>query len=442
MNRRCSKLAESLVVVMLGACFATTGGPHAGAADPSESIRKDIAGGVVDRYGGRTDLKHEATGFFRIDSVGRRTMLLTPEGHAYFALGANHVTRYMREQSDRLGWLTRFNGDVDRAWDGMFARMNDLGLNAGEAYAPISERTKRRLPYLANLTFPVPSKFAFDIFDNAVVETFERSITRQSASIAEDPMVIGIVFADLPVWDERRVRFFESLPFESPGRVELDAFRRDGKTDDQFLAHVADRFYRVLRRSCRRGAPNHLMFGERFRLRGAPDEVIAAVGPHIDALCTQALILSPHRPPEWQVFDAARYRHEHRLAGKPMVMVDWASPFSITETFRTERGEIREETMASEQAARWLEACTAEPYMLGIFKCQLLGLHANDRWFDGRARRTYFRDDGTDFPVRTEITRQAHRRVLDRVYRTAGDPRPDAAADAEMHDASLRPLPP
>lgn len=52
-------------------------------------------------------------------------------------------------------------------------------------------------------------------------------------------------------------------------------------------------------------------------------------------------------------------------------------------------------------------------------KCQLIGLHGNDRWFDGKSRRTYLKDNGTRFKHRTEITRQAHEKAFTAAYQQA-----------------------
>lgn len=232
-------------------------------------------------------------------------------------------------------------------------------------------------------------------------------------------MVLGIAFADLPVWDKRRVAFYEQLGESSPGSKQLAKFRRVGKSDEEFLGHVADKLYLSLKQACREGAPNHLFFGERHRLRGTHDAVLRSVGKHVDVFCTQALILSPQRPPEWQVFQSERYDYEQKLTSKPMMIIDWAAPFSLTESMTTDRGTLRSEQQAAEEAAKWLVDAMKRPYMIGVFKCQLIGLHGNDRWFDGKSRRTYLKDDGTKFKHRTEITRQAHELALKIAYQKA-----------------------
>jgi hypothetical protein len=177
-----------------------------------------------------------------------------------------------------------------------------------------------------------------------------------------------------------------------------------------------------MRQAVKAGAPNHLFLGERFVLRQVPAPVLAAVGANVDVFCTQSLILSPQRPPEWQTFQPEGYRRDHQLtAQKPMIIIDWAAPFSLDDTYATDRGEVRDERTASEDAARFLTQALQEDYIVGVFKCQLGGTHGNDRWFPaGRMKRTYLRDDGTPFPVRTARTARAHGEALAAVRQRLG----------------------
>lgn len=366
-----------------------------------------------DRFGGLHAIESEATGWFRVEKINGRWLFITPDGHGYLPLGANHVGKFLDQQAEETGFFDRAGETRGAAVEALIEAMRDLGLNAGEAYAPIMPEIKDRMPWVANLHYPFPSKFAFDAFAPEIHARIEKSFATQAGEFRGNPFVLGMACADLPVWDERRVKFYESLPPEAPGAAALREFREAGRTDEQFLAHVADTLYRVLRSAAKKASPEHLFFGERFYLRSAPDEVIASVGKHVDVFCTQALILSPRRPPEWQEFQAEGYDHEHRLIGeKPMMVIDWAAPFSLGASFRTERGEIRDEATAAQDAADWLVAAMERPYLVGVFKCQLIGTHGNDRWFEGKARRTYYQDDGTAFVHRTAITRAAHQEAL------------------------------
>ena len=387
----------------------------------------------TDRYGGNLAIETAATGFFRVEKIGGRWLFVTPEGHGMLALGANHVGKFLDRQANELGLLDRFGGDRAAAAAFLSEQMREMQLTAGEAYHPHAPELQTRWPWIANVRFPFSSKFAFDVFDPAVRAKIAESLMMQCEPFREDPFVIGVALPDLPEWGERRLAYFRGLPPDSPGGRAWAAAQAEGLSDGAFLGRVAEVEYRHLREAMSAAAPNHLFLGERFNLRTPPEEVIAAVGPFIDVFCTQALILSPQRPPEWQRFQAERYEYESRLAGegdlKPTVIIDWAAPFSLAETFRHDRGEIRNERQAAVDAADWLVEALEQPQIVGVFKCQLIGLHANDRWFDGRSRRTYLTDDGQPFAFRTAITRQAHIDALDRGYGMVE--RPAAAAGVQ-----------
>ena len=113
--------------------------------------------------------------------------------------------------------------------------------------------------------------------------------------------------------------------------------------------------------------------------------------------------------------------HVHKLTGKPIIVDDWVASFSLGEPFdtKTECGIFFDEQRATEQASEWLVSAFEQPHIIAVFKCTLIGLHDADRRFGGKSRRTYFRDDGTPFPVRTEMMKKANRDALRAAYAPA-----------------------
>ncbi|MBM3741018.1 MAG: hypothetical protein FJW39_35225 [Acidobacteria bacterium] len=408
---------------------------------------------AYDQYGGYSAVTRKATGWFRLERTGDRWTFITPEGHPYVALGANHAGKFLQDPKQNHEILERFGGSREKAEAAIAQAIRDLKLNAGEAYAPLLDSLKPRFPRIEDVSFPRNEKFRFDVFDPKVREEIRRHVGAKCRAFADDPWVLGVGFADQPVWNVRRMDYFRSLPATAPGKqryvewlreryrdvkalnaaygtnlgaladalapfqagTDLPAVRRD---DPEFLAIAADSLYGLLRETVRENTPHHLFFGEKFMLRLYPDAVLKAIGRHVDVFLTQALILSPQRPPEWQVFQPAGYRREFELTGgKPMIVVDWASPFSLDQTYETERGTVKNERAASEDSARWIDAALREPYMAGVFMCQLIGVHGNDRWFPtGRMKRTYLRDDGTPFAARAAKVGAAHTSALKRIY--------------------------
>ena len=61
-----------------------------------------------DQYGGCTDIKFEATGFFRLEKADR-WWLVTPEGNAYLSFGLNHAERkWLYKDYNKDYWIKSF----------------------------------------------------------------------------------------------------------------------------------------------------------------------------------------------------------------------------------------------------------------------------------------------------------------------------------------------
>ncbi|HUT90178.1 MAG TPA: hypothetical protein VMY37_11820 [Thermoguttaceae bacterium] len=382
---------------------------------------------LLDRFGGFIPIEREVAGFFRVEQVNGRWIFITPEGHGYLALGANHVGKFVQNQSAEL--MKRFDGDREKAGAALTQAIRDLGLNAGEAYAPYWPKRKTQMPWVANISYPYSGKsgklqwryrtFQFDVFDPAWQPKLRTHVLKQCREFATDPFVLGVAFVDQPLWGRARVEYFRNLPESAPGRQRLREHQQAGRSDEEFLALVADTLYAQLKAAVREGAPHHLFFGERFVLRQPPDAVLRAVGKHVDVFCTQALIPSRHRPPEWQAFQPDGWDHEYKLTGKPVLVIDWAAPFSLGEGFESQHGRLKTEADDAEDSAEWLSAALTHPGIVNVFRCQLVGTHVNDHWFEGRAKRTYLRDDGTPFPIMAARVSEANRAALEAAYEKA-----------------------
>ena len=369
-----------------------------------------------DKYGGFKKVKFEKTGWFYASQTDKRHFFVTPEGNAYTAIGANHISKFLKRDGSEE-FIQNYGGSIKQACSAMRDKIADLNLNAGEAYGADFKEFKD-MPYIANIHYPFGGKFAFDVFNEQTMQKFADSFTEQAKEFAEDKYILGITLIDLPIWDHRRVKYYQKLPDSAPGKQAYLKAKKGGKSDDEFLGLVADKFYSMARAAVKKGAPNHMFFGERYVLRMYPDEVIKVVGKYVDVFCTQALILSPQRPPEWQYFQEEVYDHEYKLTGKPMIIIDWAAPFSRQKSFIHKSFNVKGEKEAADDASVWLKSAFAKPYIIGVFKCQLIGVHGNDLKFPkDSTKRTYYKDDGRSFKYRTKKTAATHKEILENIYR-------------------------
>lgn len=372
---------------------------------------------LYDRFGGFTGIQREATGFFRVEQVDGRWMFITPEGHGYVALGVNHIDIFLKDQAGAM--LQRLGGDQKKVEQSLFQSVRDLGFNAGGAYGSEKSQFPPGLPWVASLRYPGGEKFKMDVFDPAWQAQLRETVVRQCKGFSNDPFVLGVSFIDIPHYRNFRIHYFQTLPESAPGRKRYEDAKQAGLSDEEFMGLVADTLYGQLKAAVREGAPHHLFFGEKFQLRDAPDPVLKAVGKHVDVFCTQALVRSEQRPPEWQTFQKEAFDHEFKLTGKPMLIIDWSSPFSFGEAFECSAGLVKPEAEAAADRAKWLADAFEQPYLIGVFRCFLIGLHPNDKMLEGRGRRSCLSDDGTPFPVITESTGVANRSVLLRIYANA-----------------------
>jgi hypothetical protein len=409
-----------------------------------------------DQYGGDTRTKRKATGYFRVEQIKQRWFFIAPDGHPFIALGANHVGLYWQNQAAEMGLFARHNNDRAAASEALYQSIRELGLNAGDAYQSVAAY-QRRLPFIQPFEYLETKGEHLDVFDAAMRQRIIAHVTARARAIADNPWGIGLVGPDLPVWDSRRVNRFREAEPESAGRQRYAAFLRERHgdiakvnaiyatkfasfaelaaapkltfetkateakaADEAFAALLAKQLFRIARAAVKAGAPHHLYLGERTQLRSVPDAVLKVMGKYVDVFCTQAIIRVPRAVPEWQVFQRDGYDHEFALVNKPMMIVDWAAPFSLGEPFDSAQGRIKAEAEATADAVQFLHDAFARPYLTGIFICQLIGTHPNDKnFFDLKAHRTYLRPDGTRYAVRSQRLRETNAAILQKLYAAA-----------------------
>jgi hypothetical protein len=410
----------------------------------------------LDRYGGDLRVQRKATGYFRVEQIHRRWYFITPEGYPFIALGANHVGDYLEQQSASMSLRARYSDDA-AATTGLLQSIRALGLNAGDAYQPIPAYA-RALPWIQPFEYLSQKGEFLDVFDPALRQRITDHVTAIARAAASNPWIIGLVGPDLPVWDATRVNRFRTAAPNSAGRQRYAAFLKQRHRGDiaqvnatyatkfasfaeleaapqltftsqtaaaqaadaAFAALIAEQLFATTRAAVKAGAPHHLYLGERTQLRSVPDAVLKVMGKYADVFCTQAIIRVPRRPPEWQTFQPAAYDHEFALVNKPMIIVDWAAPFSLGAPFASDYGSIKAEAEAADDASRFLHEAFARPYLTGIFICQLIGTHPNDeRFFGARARRSYLRPNGMNYDLRSARLKEANHALLQRLYAEA-----------------------
>ncbi|HPA18828.1 MAG TPA: hypothetical protein PLU30_13845 [Verrucomicrobiae bacterium] len=424
-------------------------------------------------YFGLPSLKSKATGFFRLAQTHGRHHLVTPDGHAYLALGINHLEALQQsaESGLRVGgdaaWLTFWNQTLRPQFDDW--NLTTLGYGAP---APL----KCRAPWFAAIPVAAIEKHRSDpkrdsrdgyhfpdVFDPAWASDVTGRITKAAAPLRDDPFVIGYFWTDTPTWDLIKTRALRGtewvsalreLPTTAPGRQAYATFLenryanrladlntiyglaltalaqiRDAdlaaiavgrhvvqEDDDAFLAQIARRFYDVVGKAQRQADPNHLVFGDRYLAGDAPGSVLKAAKPWIDAVAVQpGDRYLPLYPPSTQ-FPEAEIEVLHTITGKPVLICDHAISYPTTEQPRTIFEQMPDEASAAKATSDFLQAAFAKPYMLGYLRCQFIDRPAN---YGRGLRQGIVQNDGTPRDNLVRVHREGFAAALKRLSELA-----------------------
>lgn len=215
-------------------------------ANDDEAYYKSIALPVRDQYGGYMGTKKQfglnATGFFHIEKIGIRCVLVTPEGNAFFSIGVGGLFPYHdwlpndKETANIFEWMPQTNGKYKKAffnenkyfsfyaanwirkygsyntgeWKNIFAqRLKRWGFNTHNAYGGFSSTSNSaKIPMTIVIRVYggkkriIPVVDLFDIFDSESCELVEQEISKAVSPYVNEPMIIGYYFHNEPKFYE------------------------------------------------------------------------------------------------------------------------------------------------------------------------------------------------------------------------------------------------
>ncbi|MBI5772117.1 MAG: hypothetical protein HZA89_00050 [Verrucomicrobia bacterium] len=430
----------------------------------------------LDAFGGWTDVKGRATGWFHLESFNGRTLLVTPAGHGFVALGVNHLSAVKSHGAAEPDLFhTRYGGDWDKYAAEVLRYFDDWGLNTVDDSV---EPLRRARPYFAGRDFVQTAKYKRppgepgawefpDVFDAAVGARLERDVEAFCRQHRDDKNLIAYYWTDTPTWDVRKtrvfrqtdwvseirklaasaagkqrhtrflreqygddiarfnrayglkVRSFAELPGADFARVDLNRYEV-ARDDELFLGLIARQYYGIVGPAMRRHDPHHLVFGEKYLLGDIPPQVLAAAAPHIDAVAVQPGdgYIPIYTPGD--VFPRREFEELHALAGKPVMICDHQISFATERYPRSIWPYHQRENEADAAAAteRFMREAFACPYVVGYMRCQYIDRFADRR---GAVKLGLLRDDGTPYDKLVAATQRANAEIRHAV-RTAARP--------------------
>jgi len=375
----------------------------------------------LDRYGGCLAIQGEKTGWFHVEVIGSRWFFVTPEGHAFFSLGATHAVECM--QLDELNLFeTRYGKSEERLAEFFLGQFQEWGYNSsGYGALPTMEK---RIPYVAAIWTEGPRSHSAgeksrhtDIFDPAVQRRLRENVRKAAGRHIGNPYCLGYVFKDLPVWHpgpqrgESYCDFIRGLDAAAPGRKAYDAFvaacreRGVAAEDEDFLNRIANVYYACAVGELRAADPDHLVLGDRLMALPAwtPDSILVTAARHVDVLSFQPMGTKT-MPQEYidRVF---------QLTGKPVLLADTNTMTRRPEKDQPDTTEYERE--AGEHTMAYYLDAAASKFCIGIHRCTVRDYQP---WNPQYHRRGLLKADDSPYPILVDYTRRTNRRVFDSVY--------------------------
>jgi hypothetical protein len=277
---------------------------------------------LISKYGGFTETKAKATGFFRIEKIDGKWWFVDPEGHLFFSTGSNCIgplsdlsrvqgREYVftklppvnklaglgqpyrrRGNSSFYTWnlYSRFGPDCYQKWSDLtIRRMNSWGLNTIGNWSDPTLGPNNQKTYVATLrgwgiengTMGMP-----DIYAPDYKARIDSAAAKQCAPLKNDSYLLGYFIGNEPPWPDRETDLVGVILSgdATPMQAELKKYLASGDTPERRKTFVYETYSKFIQMACsaiKKYDPNHLNLGYRFG-DPPPDEVIMISKKYFD----------------------------------------------------------------------------------------------------------------------------------------------------------------
>jgi hypothetical protein len=300
--------------------------------------------GALSQYGGLAARKTKATGFFYPARIDGRWWLVDPEGCLFLSKAVNSVAM-LQSQEARATCLERFGSETNWA-NRATALLRDARFNGTGSWSDI-DRLRGAFPRLVycrhsdfmgnygrkrggtyqqagHLGYPNDCLFVFD----PAFETFCDEYAKQLAADKDDPWLLGHFTDNELPFKLGMLTNYLKLPDAEPGCQAAQAWLKarrgenagpkdvTAQDEQDFLAVVVDRYFRIVSGAIRRYDPNHLVLGSRFHGKALRlPEVVQAAGPYLDVISVNLYHVWTPDPNQLALWE--------RLSGRPVLVTEW-----------------------------------------------------------------------------------------------------------------------
>lgn len=412
-----------------------------------------------DIFQGYKSLKDEKTGWFHVNEIEGRWYFITPEGNAFFSLGATHAVECIKLDELNL-FETKYHSNEVELSENFLHYFGIWGYNsAGYGALPSMEK---QIPYVVEVWTEGPRSLSAgkgsvntDIFDPAVQEKLRKTVRDSALKHVNNPNCLGYVGIDLPLWGTvvkngiSYIDFFRSLENNTYGKKEylsflnnkykekekafLDAYGLNlnslkdlspeqmaeisplknqviNADDEEFLNIVADTYFNCYSSEIRKADPNHLVLGDRFMAASesqqdikVPESILKTASKYFDVISFQ--------PMGTRDFKKKYINRVFEITGRPILMADVNCMLSRPTEGQTNTEAYEKE--AGEHTYKFYTDAAQSPYLIGIHRCTVRDYRPWDKKYH---RRGLLKANDEPYPILADYTIKTNQEVFSIVY--------------------------
>lgn len=253
----------------------------------------DLKAVNLSKYGGWTDHRVDATGFFRTKKIGDRWWCVDPDGYLYLNVALNSISmggseRNKQAVKDKFGTPEKWISETIRM-------LQDNGFNCAGSWSDynsvieVNKKSDKPFAYTINWNFmssygrerggtyqqpghigyPGDAIFVFD----PEWEAFCDRHAQKAAEYKDDPNLFGYFSDNEMPFKFKSLDNYLALPENDPGHIaavkwlEDNSITKEQITDtyrEAFMSLVADRYFSAVAAALKKYDPNHMYIGARF----------------------------------------------------------------------------------------------------------------------------------------------------------------------------------
>ncbi|WP_321373286.1 agarase [uncultured Draconibacterium sp.] len=300
---------------------------------------------VLSKYGGNTNLKEKATGFFHVKKIGDRWWGIDPEGNSYVNIALNSLNAKGSEGMKQA--MKEKFGSKENWMKETIALLQVYGFNCAgswsdhEAIIAYNKTAERPMAYTINWNFmssygrqrggtyqqaghtgyPNDAIFVFD----PDFETFCDEHAKQLLQYKDDPNLFGYFSDNEMPFKFKAIDNYLALPEHEHGRVAAENWLKEKgitKNDitdehrEEFMALVGEKYFSIVSKAIKKYDPNHMYIGARFYAdEKHHEQFMRAIGPHLD-------IVSNNYYNHWTP-DSAHVNEWTEWTGRPFIVTEY-----------------------------------------------------------------------------------------------------------------------